>query len=193
MREQLSAGTYSRRRATSWADDTATTRNGDKAILKVTFDIEGDRIDWTCWVEDLYNDKGEPSANLKGLLALGVTMDDVQTWLSTGELRGLDRNDVDLVVEHNDRGYAYVKYVNGPRELKAQKPLDRGAKAKIAQAMLGALARVGAPASAPPGRLDPPPRDTPSTSKKGNGGGFCSDCGAARGAAGEQLCDCIPF
>lgn len=193
MRQQLRAATY-RGRASSWVDDTVDTRDGSKPVLKVTFDIDGesDRPEWTCWVDDLYNREGQPSSNLKGLLALGVTIEDVQAWLSSGELRGLDRNDVDLVVEHNDRGYAYVRWVNGPRELRAQKPLDRGTKAQIAQRMLGALAKSGAPAAAPPqqpGRLEPPPRPT---APKGVGG-FCQDCGTAKGPNGEQRCECVPF
>ena len=53
-----------------------------------------------------------------------------------------------------------------PRELRAQKPLDRGTKAQIAQRMLGALAKSGAPSAAPPQgqRLDPPPRRRKSNS-----------------------------
>ena len=63
-------------------------------------------------------------------------------------------------------------------------------KAQIAQRMLGALAKSGAPWQPPPGRLDPPPRPT---APKGNGAGFCADCGTAKGPAGELRCECVPF
>lgn len=178
MREQLKPGTY-RGRAESWVDDTIETKTrGDQPVLRVTFNIPFDdggaeQLDWICWAADLYNDQGAPSANLRGLQACGVTTADVQGWMQTGTLTGLDRNDVDLVVEHNDRGYAFVRWVNGQREARVQKPLDRGTKAMLAKKLLGALQaaeRQGgaapSPAQQPPpprqgrpaGRIDPPPR-----------------------------------
>lgn len=152
-------GNYAR----SWREDTVATREGDKGVLRVVFELNGESIEWTCW-EEMEKD-GKPSSNARGLAALGVTKEDLRTWASGGELQGLDRNAVDLVVEFNEKGYPYVKWVNDPREQRAAKPLDKGARASFAKRAAQALAQLPAsPAQSqertgpPPGRMQPPPQ-----------------------------------
>lgn len=145
-------------RSTGWQEDTATTGEGDKGILRVAFEINGERIEWTCWLDNMVNDKGQPSANARGLAALGVTRDDLAAWARGGELVGLDRNEVDLVVEFDKGGYPKVKYVNDPREMRAAKPLDKGQRASFAKRAAAALAQLPAsPAQPQPERQGPPP------------------------------------
>lgn len=135
MNEQLRPGTYPSVRATNWRDDT--TQNGDP-ILRVTFDVQGFEVEWTCWMNDMFKD-GKPSSNLRGLQALGVTEADLTAWSQGEELRGLDRNAVTVVVESNKNGYSIVKWVNDPREMRQSKPLDRGQRAQVGQKMAQAL------------------------------------------------------
>lgn len=140
----ISAGYYNGQRARSWQDDTV----NDKPVLKVYFDVQGEEISWTCW-PDMQNQEGEPSANLKGLIALGATLEDIERWAKGGELEGLDRNEVSLKVEMNKNGWPLVKYVNEPRAMREAQPLGAKERSDFARSIYAAMKKAGAPAAAP--------------------------------------------
>lgn len=143
-------GRYSDHRAVKWWDETIVVNGDEKSVLKVECDIDADP--WTCWVDDLYNPEGKPSANLRGLMAFGVTLADIEQWGRTGRLEGLDRNAVNLVVENNKKGYPTIKYVNDPNErgpMREVQPLSAQKKTEVARRIYAALKKEGAPASAP--------------------------------------------
>lgn len=161
-------GTYTSR-ASDWIIDTVDTRDGVRTIVKVKFpvtDEEGRRGSprWTCWLDSLMKD-GKPSANLKGLLACGVTMDDVQRFArgETDSIAGLDRNEVNVVCEEDAQGYLQVKWVNdlhgGGAKLEAKRPLDRAQRARVGQSMLAALASLGEAVPKAPAQQTPPGDD----------------------------------
>ena len=153
--EKLEPGIY-RAKAQSWVEDVIDTKDGAANILRVRFAVplasgRSGQVDWTCWLDNMLNEEGKASHNLKGLLNLGVTQEDVQGWL-TGQtdLCGLDRAEVEIEVEKDAKGYLRVKWVNtGARELRAQRPLDRAGRAAVAAKMLAALASLGKGAAAP--------------------------------------------
>lgn len=140
MNAQLRPGTY-RARLRAQQDDMIT----GKPVLKFYFDIadaDGDCDAWICWCDDLLKN-GEPSANLKGLRALGVTDAHLQEWARTGNLV-VDPRDVDVVVEENKNGYSFVKYVND--RMRAAQPLDARQRQSVAAKMIQSL-RGGQPSS----------------------------------------------
>lgn len=146
-RGKLTAGTYAQARAVEWVEDTA----GGKPVLRVRFDVpqEGGGTvrspEWTCWLDEMWDKKkpDKPSPSLRGLLTLGVTMEDVAVWAAGGKLRGLDRNAAEIELAEDDNGYLKVQWVNsGPRDLAARNPLDAGARATVAQRMQAALALI---------------------------------------------------
>lgn len=153
----IEARKYPGNYARSWREDE--TKSG-KPVLRVVFELNGEDVEWTCWLEDMEKD-GAPSSNARGLAALGVTRDDLQNWARGNELVGLDRNAVDLVVEINDSGYPFVKWVNDPREQRAAKPLDKGARASFAKRAAQALAQLPASPAQSQERTGPPPRSAP--------------------------------
>lgn len=185
-------------RAKRWNENMAVVQGEEKAILEVDFDIEGQTRRWTCWLDSLLKD-GQPSANLRGLLACGVTMADVQAWQGGGTLEGLDRRTVTCVVEQDKNGYDIVKYVNDPDERPGRevKPIDRRTKAVAGQQMLEAMR--GLMGSAPPPSPAAPTREpTPFAPPPSTKLGFCAECGAAKvpsETTGEAVCPagCIPF
>lgn len=178
MNTNLESKKYPGHVAESWIESEA----AGKPVLRVTFTVEGERVEWTCWLEDMEKD-GKPSSNARGLAALGVTREDLQNWARGNELVGLDRREVDLVIEINDKGYPFVKWVNDPREARAAKPLDRGQRVTFAKKAAAALAALGgtvAPAQQaapplprqgrPPGLIEPPRRRPPPSGDLGDDG-----------------------
>lgn len=109
----LPPGTY-RARAITWSYDT--TKDGDLCIA-LMFELldgrPGYQIDGR-----LYLDESKPDA--KGRTALSRSMEaltamGLEGGALTPDLAGIDRGEVEIVTDINDKGYARIKWINAPR------------------------------------------------------------------------------